>query len=239
MHLTMKFSSALVASSFLGVTSAFVTNSPSKSACGPLAAATPEKDEKTDVVFSTAIPFMERPPLLDGSMAGDVGFDPLNFARGEGELMSYREAEIKHSRLAMLAAAGWPLSEILDKKIAAAFNLAPLLDATDRAPSLLNGGLGKVSPIYWVACLVFAAVIDASGTKRATFKAEGYFPGNLAFDPLGFYPKNEDEQKFMQTAEIKHGRVAMMAVVGYAIQEYVFKQGVVDESPFSFTSLWN
>ena len=28
--------------------------------------------------------------------------------------MFMREAEVKHARLAMLAAAGWPLSELLD-----------------------------------------------------------------------------------------------------------------------------
>ena len=28
--------------------------------------------------------------------------------------MWMREAEVKHSRLAMLAAAGWPISELLD-----------------------------------------------------------------------------------------------------------------------------
>ena len=173
-------------------------------------------------------------------MAGDVGFDPLNLSfLGEGQLNAYREAELKHSRLAMLAAAGWPLSELLDKKLAAMFNLDPFLDAGDRVPSVLNGGLGQVSPLYWVACIAFAAVIDFNGTNRATFEAEGYFPGNLGFDPLGLYPKNEDERMSMQTSEIKHGRVAMMAVVGYAVQEFVLKTGVVDETPFFFTPFWS
>jgi len=26
---------------------------------------------------SQAIPFLKKPPALDGSMAGDIGFDPL------------------------------------------------------------------------------------------------------------------------------------------------------------------
>ena len=97
----------------------------------------------------------------------------------------------------------------------------------------------KISPIYWVGCLVFAAVIDFNGTNRATFGAEGYFPGNLDFDPLGLYPENEDEQKSMRTAEIKHGRVAMLAVVGYAIQEYVWKTGIVDQTPLFFQPFWS
>jgi hypothetical protein len=144
-----------------------------------------------------------------------------------------------HILMHFRCAAGWPLSEIFDKKIANFLHLQPLVDANDRVPSLLNGGLGKVSPIYWVAVFLFAGLVDFTGTNRATFKAEGYFPGNLAFDPLGLYPENEDEQKAMQTAEIKHGRVAMIAVVGYAIQEFVFKTGVVDETPFFFTPFWS
>ena len=99
---------------------------------------------------SQALPFMARPAALDGTLAGDVGFDPLGFAKSESDLMNYREAEVKHARLAMLAAAGWPLSEVFDKKIAATLGMVPVLDASDRVPSLLNGGLGKISPAYWV-----------------------------------------------------------------------------------------
>ena len=29
---------------------------------------------------SEAVPFLERPPKLDGSLAGDVGFDPMGFS---------------------------------------------------------------------------------------------------------------------------------------------------------------
>ena len=51
---------------------------------------------------SQALPFMARPAALDGSLAGDVGFDPLGFAKSSEDLMNYREAEVKHARLAML-----------------------------------------------------------------------------------------------------------------------------------------
>lgn len=47
------------------------------------------------------------PLTLDGSLAGDVGFDPLGFAKSAKTLFWMREAEIKHGRLAMLAAIGW------------------------------------------------------------------------------------------------------------------------------------
>lgn len=52
--------------------------------------------------MSEAIPFLKRPPMLTGEMAGDFGFDPLNFAKDRDTLFYYREIEVKHARLAML-----------------------------------------------------------------------------------------------------------------------------------------
>jgi hypothetical protein len=55
---------------------------------------------------SEALPFLEAPPQLDGSMAGDIGFDPLNLS-GMYSLDYLREAEIKHGRICMLAFVGY------------------------------------------------------------------------------------------------------------------------------------
>merc|ERR1712222_304958 len=182
---------------------------------------------------SQSLPFMDRPTALDGTLAGDVGFDPLGFAKTKDDVIRYREAEIKHGRLAMLAAAGWPLSEVFDKKIATALSLTPVLDASNRVPSLLNGGLGKISPAYWVGCLGVAAIIDVLGQLR--MKSDGYMPGDFGLR-LG-YPSDEAGQKRMQLAEIKNGRLAMVAILGFAVQEFVSKQGVIDETPFFFFPL--
>lgn len=58
---------------------------------------------KPKVVRSQALPFLVCPaPLVDCDYAGNVGFDPLGFAKDSELLAQYREAEIKHSRLAML-----------------------------------------------------------------------------------------------------------------------------------------
>ena len=190
-------------------------------------------------VMSVALPYMTNPIYLTGELAGDVGFDPLGLAKSRSELMNYREAEIKHARLAMLAAAGWPLSELFDRKIAAMLHLSPLLDKGERVPSLLNGGLEKVNPFYWMGCLAIAAGVEFYGMNKAKINDESYFPGNLGFDPLELYPKDADDQRRMQLAEIKHGRVAMIAIAGFAIQEYILKVGVVDETPFFFSPIWN
>ena len=39
----------------------------------------------------------------------------------------------------------------------------------------------------------------------------------------------------METAELKNGRLAMLAITGYAIQEAVYGTPVVDQTPIFFT----
>ena len=252
----MKLSTGIIASTLVASASAFVAPSASTSSALRMSSEEPTpvvaaadvqeiatEEPATPVVETTpepvlpamsqSMPFMSRPIALDGSLAGDVGFDPLGFAKNSEDLMKYREAEIKHARLAMLAAAGWPISELFDAKIAKVMGMTAIVDASDRAPSVLNGGLGKVSPVYWLACLAGAAAIDLYGIKSASNKAD-YTPGDLGFDPFGVYPKDEEGQKWFQTAELKNGRLAMIAITAFAVQELVTKTGVVDETPLFF-----
>lgn len=206
--------------------------------------------------YSLSIPFLRRPPCLTGRYAGDVGFDPLNLSSTPEALAYNREAEVKHARLAMLAAAGWPLNELLDSRITnwindavVGWDLSPglLSDGSDRVPSLLNGGMGDVSPYFWGSCLGIAAAVDVRGIVGA--RAEGGDddddvggrrpPGDYGFDPLGLYPSDEDGRRRMELAEIKHGRLGMIAIAGYAMQEYVTGLGVVDETPAFFRPLFH
>ena len=81
-------------------------------------------------------------PVLDGTLAGDAGFDPLRIAKDKATLFSLREGEIKHARIAMLAAAGWPVSELSHYTLASYFGTDfASLGSDGRAPSVLNGGL--------------------------------------------------------------------------------------------------
>ncbi|KAL7550576.1 hypothetical protein ACHAWF_013791 [Thalassiosira exigua] len=208
-----------------------------------LAMATPAPAAKPTLSkYSRSIPFLRRPQHLVGDLAGDVGFDPLNFASSPERLRSHREAEVKHARLAMLAAAGWPLSEVLDRPIAEwvderwGLGLISTLDGSDRVPSPLNGGMDGVSPLWWGFCLGLTAAIDLKGVRNARYDDdEGErLPGDYGFDPLGLYPADEEGRGRMQLAEIKHGRLAMLAVAGFAAQEYLSGVGVVDETLMFF-----
>ena len=60
---------------------------------------------------SEAFPFLARPEKLDGSMIGDVGFDPLRLAEVQVDLTYARGAEVKHGRIAMLACVGFVIQE--------------------------------------------------------------------------------------------------------------------------------
>jgi hypothetical protein len=63
--------------------------------------------KRSGTVMSESIPFLRCPAVLvDCDLAGNVGFDPLGLAKNKELLMEYREAEIKHARLAMLVRKG-------------------------------------------------------------------------------------------------------------------------------------
>ena len=188
--------------------------------------------------MSQALPFLPRPKLLDGSLAGDVGFDPFGFGGGDkATLINMREAEIKHSRLAMLAAVGWPLAELWDRSIAGFLGLEPALTSSGASPSLLNGGLDKIEPDYWVIVASIAGLAELSNKETKDEKGTNYIPGDCAFDPLGLMPETKEGIMEMQTKELKHGRIAMMAILGYVVQEALYRAPVTDETPFFFKSL--
>lgn len=176
---------------------------------------------------SPSLPFLPRPQHLDGTMAGDRGFDPLNLAANPDSLMKYRNSELKHARLAMLAAVGWPLAELFHGDVAAAWHLPNALNLNDRVPSVLNGGLGNVSPIFWVSALAAAALVETfSGSEGQIQTAD------LGFDPLGL--SNGKQAQFLAESELFNGRLAMLAITGFAIQEFITGNSVVDAIPIFF-----
>jgi len=178
-----------------------------------------------------------------GDMVGDKGFDPLGLATSAEKLKTFREAEIKHGRLAMLAALGWPLSEEVNGPLAKALGMQSLLvtgcdaastsaqctEVLSRAPSVLNGGLQNVSPLYWAGVIAFSGAVEAYGQKIA--KRPNYLPGDLGFDPLGLYQGKDAAGKLdIQLKELNNGRLAMIAITGYAFNEAATKISVA--APF-------
>merc|ERR1719407_329354 len=155
------------------------------------------------------LPKIQTMMVGDKTLAGDMNFDPLQLADSPGKLAWFREAEVKHARLAMLAAFGWPVSEIT--------NFGKLLTSDGRAPSLLNGGLGEINGAYWAAVVGLAIFAESKGLDKQYGKKTDYLPGMLGFDPLGA------DSPAMRNAEITNGRVAMLAITAFALEEAVTK----------------
>ncbi|KAJ1439393.1 hypothetical protein B484DRAFT_323545, partial [Ochromonadaceae sp. CCMP2298] len=45
--------------------------------------------------------------------------------------------------------------------------------------------------------------------------------GDYKFDPLNLLPRNAIDRRFIQEAELNNGRLAMMAMAGLIVQEYL------------------
>ncbi|OEU06688.1 fucoxanthin chlorophyll a/c protein [Fragilariopsis cylindrus CCMP1102] len=173
-----------------------------KTVFDPLSIYQDRSELTNDVVMSASLPFLKRPAALDGSLPGDRGFDPFNFSSDDSKLLWYREAEIKHGRLAMLASVGWVLSELTHNTFASQLDLDSLLGFSDKVPSVLNGDRRE--------------------------------PGDFNFDPLGL-GGNDYQQKFdKQEAEIFNGRLAMLGITGFAIQEFFLNDAVINQTPIFF-----
>ena len=95
---------------------------------------------------SITIPFMKRPAALNGSHAGEFGFDPLGFTK-DNDLYAMQEAELCYRRLVMLAVIGCSLSEFLVPGSMLQYSMAP---------SFLNG----FNPIPFVStAIIFAGLV--------------------------------------------------------------------------------
>ena len=176
--------------------------------------------------------------MADGEasiLVGNKGFDPLNCATDIGTLNNYREAEIKHGRLAMLASVGWPLSEIYHPYLSKLANKMNLLSFNGKALSLLNGGLDKINPVFFMAIIVFMATFESVALNKEY--TNNTILGDLSFDPLKLYVNKDPRTKRdLELKELNNGRIAMLAITYYAISEFVNNIPVIKETPFLFKS---
>lgn len=104
------------------------------------------------------------------------------------------------------------MAELFDRPLAKVFGADPVVDSVSRSPSVLNGGLDKVNPLFWVTIILAASAIDIFQINVANDESnEDYFPGNIGFDPLELYPVTQAGREKMQMKEIRNGRLAMIA----------------------------
>merc|ERR1719310_1771576 len=161
--------------------------------------------------------------VLAGITAPMGYFAPLGFPADcptAGKLLFYREVELKHGRVAMLAALGILVGE----------NYHPLFGGDIDVPAYVAF---QQTPLeaFWPAVVTAIAIpeifsvqtfqdIDEGRPQGGWWKIKtDHVPGDLGFDPLGLKPTDPKELKTMQTKELNNGRLAMIAVAGMIAQE--------------------
>jgi hypothetical protein len=149
-----------------------------------------------------------------------------------------QESEIRHSRLAMLAVIGWPMSELL----------APswMLQDGGCAPSVLNG----VNPLSGFTILAFlgaAGYFEYKTSLRRTLSTpmgkmherdmsavwKYGVAGDYNWDPLNLYDSCGNDykgRKGLRDVEVSHGRSAMLGITYFATWEALTGHAIVENN---------
>ncbi|CAM9638762.1 unnamed protein product [Discosporangium mesarthrocarpum] len=166
-------------------------------------------------------------PFPDGAVWDPLGFSTKNDPE---TIKKFREAELKHGRVAMLAAVGILVAESFHPLFLGPDYIGPAVDHFQEITARF--------PAFWVAATTGIAFIEYqaitqgwgevdSTTGTGNLKPE-YTPGDLGFDPLGLNPEDPEALKTMQTKELNNGRLAMIGVAGMLVQELVDSQSILD-----------
>jgi len=199
-----------------------------------------------------ALPYGSAPTTLDGSLPGDVGFDPIGFSTApfasfnnplyqEGNFMSdvewLREAELTHGRIAQLAVVGfiWPAlfgtfpgNENFGG--ADAYSYVNPLEAITKVPDLAIYQI--VAGMAWVEYQRVIRIKE-QGSNRVLGDIGLGYPGGWNPFNLNYSP---EEYAAKQLQEIKHCRLAMLGVFGLFFQAYNSGTDIVSQLSPAFAA---
>merc|ERR1719440_1004536 len=200
----------------------------------PMNAFAPMRAPMSNIRMQEAAAVEAEPAPFDGvafakTLPGITGpldfFDPAGFCSQEnvteGKIRFYREVEVKHCRVAILAALGFPVAE----------QFHPLFGGNIDVPSYIAF---QETPLqtFWPAVVFLISIAEVFsvfsfnspfGGEPWTISTE-HEAGDLGFDPLGLKPTSAAELKEMQTKELNNGRLAMIAIAGMVVQELISGQ---------------
>ncbi|WOK99779.1 photosystem I chlorophyll a/b-binding protein 5, chloroplastic [Canna indica] len=195
----------------------------------------------------TWLPGLDPPPYLDGTLAGDYGFDPLGLGEDPESLKWYVQAELVHCRFAMAGVAGILFTDLL--RVTGISNLPVWYEAgavkfqfastrTLLVVQLLLMGFAETKR-YMDFINPGSQAKEGSffGLEAALEGLEPGYPGGPLLNPLGLAKdiKNAHELKLK---EIKNGRLAMIAMLGIFVQAYVTHAGPIDNLVEHLSNPW-
>jgi len=151
---------------------------------------------------------------MAGSTAPVKNFDPLDLATSGSEetLLWYRAAELKHSRVAMLATTGYivqgsgihfPGMLSHDVSFESLSGMKPL-DAWAAVP---DAGKAQILLTIFIAELI-------SEAKGDHYTKGGSLP-TIVFPPIDFSGVNAETMSKKQDSELNNGRLAMIAIMSF------------------------
>jgi len=149
-----------------------------------------------------------------------LGFwDPAGFSTdiSEGRLAYYREAELKHGRVCMLASLGLFTAERYHPLFGGAIDVngwetLKAVELTYFWPALLalSGGVELIQGF---------SRFEMDGKEKVL--KEGLVAGDIGYDPLGLKDTFSEEDD-IEGKELAHARLAMISTLGIILQEIVF-----------------
>ncbi len=184
-------------------------------------------------------------PSEDASAEVDAGDGWRDGALKDTRLGRLYQAELLHARWAMLGAVGCLVPELLQRQFGVAI-AEPIWWKV--GGSVLNEGIainyagleglriaGDKGVLAIAACQLalmggpeYARQVGIASLEPVGIFLPGdvNYPGGPLFDPLGL-AKDPDTFLTQAVAEIKHGRLAMLAMAGYAAQAAVTQEGPI------------
>ena len=149
--------------------------------------------------------------------------------------LRYREAEVTHGRVAMLAVIGFLVGEKVEGS-------SFLFDSQISGPAITH--FFQVPNPFWEilvlaigglelnrAQIAFVSPADLGPEEAGKMRVDHY-PGDIGFDPLGLKPEDPEEFEMMVTKELQNGRLAMLAAAGFLAQEATDGKGIFEHLGF-------
>lgn len=163
------------------------------------------------------------------SPVGEPGvsyWDPCNLARGisESRFRQYRQAEVKHGRVCMLAVVGLIAQHTWRFDFPEPYNIANFSLVPSGFAALGSNEVGGI----------LGAIVILAGLAEYRSSDDGRAPGDFG-DPLnlaglyGLYFDGGDDEKLWRNYELSHGRLAMTGLLGAAMAEYVSGLDALDQ----------
>lgn len=182
------------------------------------------------------------PPYLDGSLAGDFGYDPLGFAEDPADLKWMVHAELLNGRTAMVATVGIIVPALLTKAGIGSYpqwyEAGYIYEKNGGVPfgslvavEAVLVGFVEVKRWAWLvneeSATAPSSFMGMEGVFKGTTGEIGPYPGGI-FDPLGFSKQSDAKFAEMKQKEVKNARLAMLAFLGYVCQYFATGKGPID-----------